>query len=327
MNTNNIIAIVLAVVQIPSFMCAVQILLRFAQKNSPLRSLQNHLLICLLIVSVWTITIDISFTQVYLWTGFVLIQTPWACICYNISYLTMTALNRVLMAFMTIERHFLVFRPQLYRTHRSRCLIHYLPIVLIILFIVIYFVVTNAFVSCSILHFDYSRYMCGYTCTLLAPNFGVFFAWMHVFCPTMITVVASVLLPVRFVLQKRSLQRLEWHRARKMIIQTSTIAGAYTICWLSFTIILQLTLNNIISIYNPNLSQFFVYGPYATSLLTPFIVLHTVPGWMSPVMVEKIKRRLFSQHQNIVHPHPTIAALQIKRLEPRQRKHIKNDEK
>ena len=148
MNSYSIVLIVLSVIQVPSFCCAIQIL-RFGHQNNPLTSLPNHVLVCLLIASMWTIAIDLPFTQSYLWYGSVPFHTPSMCIFYNVSFFGAVALNRMLMAFLSIERHFLVFRPQLYRAYRSRLLFHYIPLFLSICFILIYFIVTNIFITCS----------------------------------------------------------------------------------------------------------------------------------------------------------------------------------
>ena len=288
-------------IQIPSFFCAIQ-LLRLGQKENPLKLLHNQLLFCLLIVSIWAIAIDLPFTQAYLWLSFVPIQNEWACYFYNMSFFTVTGLNRFLMAFMSVERHFLVFSPQLYRTSRSRLVFHYIPLVFLVLCGILYFLVTNVFLPCPEKSFNYSLFMCGYTCTVLDRHFGLIFIWIIAFLPTVVTSIASLLLPIRFIIQKRTLQRVQWHRTRKMILQTSFIASTYIFFWLSYTIVLQLLFNEIIAFDNTYMNEFFTYGPYATSLLTPFLVQNTVPGWMNRETIARIKRRFFPQRENAIQP-------------------------
>ncbi|UJR21521.1 hypothetical protein I4U23_024606 [Adineta vaga] len=292
-------------IQIPSVFCAIQIL-RFDRRNNPLARLPNHLLVCLLLVSIWTLVIDLPFTQAFLWFGSVPIQTTSMCIFYNISFFSMTGLNRMLMAFMSIERHFLVFRSQLYHTHRSRVLVHYIPLLILILFVLMYFIFVNTFLKCTDGSFDYSRFMCGYTCSVRVQEFGTVLIWVYIFLPTAITTIASVLLPIRFVIQKRTANHLEWNRTRKMIIHTSVIASAYIICWFPFIVILQLSINGILSFDDYNIIQFSIYGPYATSLLTPFIVQHTIPGWINKETFRQLKRWLLRKHQRTVQAQPPL---------------------
>ncbi|CAF4337598.1 unnamed protein product [Rotaria socialis] len=97
----------------------------------------------------------------------------------------------------------------------------------------------NAIVTCGDLHFDYSRFTCGYTCAVREKHLATTYIWLDTFSPMLLTIVSSILLPIRFVIQKKSLQRLQWYRARKMIMQAVLVAGAYIICWLSYTIVLQ----------------------------------------------------------------------------------------
>jgi hypothetical protein len=153
--------------------------------------------------------------------------------------------------------------------------------------------------------------MCGYTCAFLIHDLGTFYAWVCVFFPTALTIIGCVLLPIRFVLQKRQLQRVQWHRARKMIVQTSIIASIYIICWLPYTLILQLLINNLLSFSNSNIVQFLTIVPYLTSLVTPFIVFHTIRRQINLRIMERIKRRFFPQRQEVVRPVVNFVAQQI----------------
>jgi hypothetical protein len=288
--------------QVPSVLCAIHIFFQYTQRASALRRLQNHLLMCLLIVATWSITIDLINTQIYFWTGSVTIHAYWFCSLWNTSFLTAATLNRLLMAMLCVERHFLVFRPQLYRTRRLRLIFHYTPLILIISIVLTYIIITDFFLTCPELNYYYSLFMCGYNCTVLIRKFGIIYAWLWVFTPTLIAVISSVLLPIRFIIQKRQLQQVDWNRSRKMIIQTSVIAGVYIICWLPYTILLQLLINNIVSFFNPDLARYFAIVPYVPSLLTPFIVLHTIRRAVPVRIVETLKHHIFPQRQGLVQP-------------------------
>ncbi len=296
----------LVLTQFLSFVCAIYILIHCIKKKSTLRSLPNHLIICLLIVSTWMISIDLLSTEFYYWNGVVPIQTTWACRFYNVSFFSISGLNRIFMAFMSIERHFLVFRPQLYRARRSRFILHYLPIIIIILWSFTYSIVTDVFLTCNLLSFRYNHFLCGFTCSLLVQTTVWIYLWFQVLFPTVITIIACILLPIRFLLQKRKLQRLQWRRARKMIIQMSIIATAYTICWLPYTIVLHLVTANIIPLGDYYVSRFVLFDPYATSLLTPFICLHTIFGMLKFDNIKRIIRFCFSHRRNTVQPRTTV---------------------
>jgi len=308
MEANKVGMIVVTIIQVVSFCTAIHIFYRFAQHSSRLRRLQNHLLMYLLIVATWTIIIELPNTQKYLWSGSATIHASWFCSFWNTSFFSTAALNRILMAFMCVQRHFLVFRTQIYRTRCSRLLFHYIPLIFLISIILIYQIVTNIFISCPQMHFNYSLFMCGYTCSILMDDLVTVDIWALVFVPTVMTIISCILLPIRFVIQKRQLQRVQWHRARKMILQTSAIASVYTICWLPYTIILQLVENHLLSFSNPSITQFLVVVPYVTSLITPFIVFHTIRRQANLRIMQQIKRRLFPQRQGTVQPAGNVVA-------------------
>lgn len=311
MNMNQVMFIVVTTMQIPSFLCMILILIRHTKRRSPLRRLHNHLLMYLLIVAIWTICIELPNTQKYLWTNSASFREYWFCSFWNTSYMSTATLNRILMAIMSIERHFLVFRPQFYRTRRSRLLFHYIPIFLIVSISLTYTFVTNLIVSCPQMRFNYSLYMCGYTCAALIRNLANIYTWASVFIPTLITVIGCILLPVRFIIQKRQLQQVDWHRTRKMIVQTSVIAGVYSLCWLPYTIILQLLSSNVLPFNNPDITRYLAITPYITSLLTPFITYHTVRRTTDLNMAQRLKYLLLCRRQILVVPAANFVAQQV----------------
>lgn len=304
-SNSNVTFIILTIIQIPSLFCAIQSI-RFNKNNNPLIDYRNHVLFCLLFSSIWTAVLDLPFTQAYLWTGFMPIQTSWACTWFNFSMFCSTGMNRILMAFMCIERHFVVFRPQYYHSHRSRVIFHYLPLSITILAVIVYYLIMNVVVQCSNLNFDYSRFMCGFTCIVRQRSLTINYAWFDVCTPVILTTVTSILLPVRFILQKRSIHRLQWARSRKLIVQTVLISGAYIVCWLSYAVILQLLVNGHLSLFNVHVNLYTIYGPYITPLLTPFIIQYTASGWLLNMKnIKHIKRRILGQHSTIQPRVPT----------------------
>lgn len=306
MNNSTVGLVFLVLIQFLSLSCALYVLIHCIKKQNTLRNLPNHLIICLLIVSTWMISIDLLSTEFYHWNNLVPIQTPWACRFYNISFFTISGLNRMLMAFMSIERHFLVFRPHLYRQRYSRYLFHYLPIFLIILWSLGYSIFTDLFLSCTSVRFRYTNYLCGYTCSLLLPNTIMIYVWLQVFFPTFATLISCILLPIRFLLKKRQLQRLQWRRARKMIVQMSIISSTYTFCWLPYTVILQLIVANSLLLSDYNISRIMIFIPYVPSLLTPFICFHTLSDKLKLNFIKTTLHCCFPHRQSLIHPQNTI---------------------
>jgi hypothetical protein len=294
--------IILVIVQLTSLACALYVLIQLGKKRSVLRCLQNHLIVCLLFVSTWLISVDLLSTELYYWNGIVPIQTAWACRLYNLSFFSVSGLNRMFMAFMSVQRHILVFHIQVYHTYRARILFHYIPIIIIILWQFIYSIVTDTIVTCPQNRFRYTSFLCGYTCSILLPELLMVYVYIEVFLPTMITIIACILLPIRFALKKRNLQRFQWRRARKMVIQMAWISSAYLLCWFPYATILQLLYMNSVSLSNSDIARFLMISPYITSVLTPFICFYTTPTWLKFMIVKHINRYRFKRHLNTVHP-------------------------
>ena len=300
----DVISLVLLVtVQSISFTCTLYILFEFGKKRSQIRCLPNHLIAGLMLISAWSTTVDLPATEFYFWTNAVPIQTPGACRLYNFSLFSISGLNRMFMAFLSIERHFLVFRAQIYRTTRTRWIFHFVPLIIIILWVLIYSLVTDIIITCPQLHFRYSYFLCNYTCSILIPELLLFYIYFQVFFPTVITIVAGILLPIRFVMQKRSMHRFQWRQTRKLTIQTGLICALYTVGWAPYAIFLQLLSNDRVSLSDGTVSRFLIFGPYVTPLLTPFICFYTTTTPIKLFLSQQINRYCFRRHQNIVHPH------------------------
>jgi len=309
MSTDNIAGlVVLTVLEVVSFAFAIIIYLQFSQQQSPLRRFQNRLLVYLLLQATWTIVFDLSNTIKYFWTNTVTIYMPWFCVIWNISFLSSAAFNRILAAFMCVERHFLIFSPQNYHSHRQRIIYHYIPVICLSSFLLIYMIITNVFITCSNLNFNYSNFMCGYTCAILIGSLGSIYTWISIFIPTLIIVVACILLPIRFLIQKRTLQQLNWHRARKLLVQTSIIASIYIMFWLPYTIILQLIFSNILTFSTPHINQALAILPFMTSLLTPFIIYHTIRKPFNVNLIEQLRQMISFRQQVAVRPAPNSVA-------------------
>lgn len=314
MMKNSVYALICLVsIQSLSFFCAVYLLIVCIKTRNIIRSLPNHLILCLLIISTWLISIDLLSTELYYWNEFVPIQTVWACRFYNVSFFTASNLNRMFMAFMSVERHFLVFRPQLYRIRRFRYLLHYFPLILLTGWSLIYSIITDIFLTCPQMRFRHTRFLCGYTCSVLMPSTVMIYVWIQVFLPTTITILACICLPIRFLLKKSKLQRLQWRRARRMIVQMSTIAATYTFCWLPYAILLQFISVNYLLLNDYHVSRYMIFDAYVPSLLTPFICFHMIFGKLKSHFRPRILQICCPHRQTIIHPqNPNTIATPIR---------------
>ena len=192
------------------------------------RGLHNHVIIVLLCIGIFYETTNI----------------PW--ILYNdrncrpmvrseIFYFFWTYINYSfyslqveLFAWATIERHILIFHDHWINTERRRFFIHYLPIIVIIIYYLIYFAFVHFFPFCKS---TFDPFLAGgihIPCVFHRTTLGMWDLMFHQVVPTLVIVTFSIALIIRSVLQRNRLGRsVEWKRYRKMTIQLLSISTIY----------------------------------------------------------------------------------------------------
>jgi hypothetical protein len=134
----------------------------------------------------------------------------------------------ILFAWATIERHILVFHDQWLSTRKKRFFFHYLPIISILIYCLVYYSVITfgPFCKNTFISFLSGGFIipCVYSNKVLAT-------WdllVHQLLSTLIIVIFSIALIVRVVKQNRKMNRpILWQKHRKMIIQLLSISVVY----------------------------------------------------------------------------------------------------
>jgi hypothetical protein len=134
------------------------------------------------------------------------------------------------MSWASIERHILIFHPHWFATKTKRFLFHYLTLLIMSVWPLIFYLVTLLILPCDV-PFDYNRRLCGhYDCINLIPWVAMFDSIAHYMVPAFIIVIFSVTLFVRVVYHKyHILQRIEWKKYRKMALQLLSISLVYMV--------------------------------------------------------------------------------------------------
>jgi hypothetical protein len=103
----------------------------------------------------------------------------------------------ILMAWASMERHILIFYPNLVATKAKRFFFHYLPLAIGILWPTIFYVVMFFIVPCHV-PFSYHGKTCShYVCILMISRVSLFDSVAHYILPAFITGSFSVALLVR----------------------------------------------------------------------------------------------------------------------------------
>jgi hypothetical protein len=262
---------------IPSYTCSVFVLY-YLIVNGKLRfTLHNHSIILVLVIGiVYEMTIYPWMLYYYhyrgVWHRSLIFCTIWSFIDWGLYY-TQT----ILFAWTTIERHILIFHNQWVSTKTRRFLIHYVPLVLLSSYCLVYYVILDFFPPCINSYYDTSM-IC---VTLCFTNIYALYMWdtlVHQALPTLIIVTFSIALLVRVSWHKHRIgQSIQWRKHRKMTIQMLYISLLYLIFAFPMTLMNLLYLCVLPRSIGMHFMQYLLFLNYSMILLYPFACLLSLP--------------------------------------------------
>ena len=266
------------------------------------KTLSLHVVFILLVLNFIQLTIDISFALQFLNTGIVRPSTAVTCTIWMFIDSFTYYLGLLLMAWASFERHLLIFHSQLFNTRRQRFLFHYIPISVLCVYGLIFYIFVDFLYPCTNT-FDYSMAFCGLVCYMNLATPTVFGIEMmaHQVVPTFFIGLFSVGLLVRTIISRQRLQQsIEWRRYRKMITQLLSISIVYLIFSLPFSInpIAQLAGRATPFPYDVYLN-IFSYWAYGIAIFLPFFTAVS-----SPNILMKFRRLIQNQRTRHVTPMP-----------------------
>ena len=242
------------------------------------RALNNHTIIVLLVLGFLYESINVSWH-----IRSARFDQPWSM--SDTFYLFWTFLDYAfysiqisLFAWASIERHILIFHDRWISTRIKRLLIHYAPIVVIIVYYLVFYSIIYFGTSCDR---SFNGFLSGGVyapCAFYLQTAGTWDLIVHELIPTMIISLCSIGLLLRVVLQKaRMRQSTHWRKHRKMTVQLLSISVIYmlfNIPWVVF--ILGLTYGAPLEIVWPALicSKFILYN---IVFLFPFVCCLSLP--------------------------------------------------
>jgi hypothetical protein len=262
------------------------------------RTLQYHSILALLIVSLLTNLIEVPRIIRYLHIGMVIPQTNINCLIWQwCDYLLSSILN-VLMFWTSIERSLLIFHSHLYTTAKRRLFFHYLPLISIIVYMIIFYIAAIFIYSCEE-QFDFSQPLCGFPCYTTQTNIALYDLIAHTCIPLCFGILIDISLVIRVICRKRvGLQQQggQWRKYRKMIIQLLVISSLYAACQIPYAGVVFLQLYTVL----PDLVTYaqivyFYYLFWLLTLLLPFACIGCMSEVLSKVknlMMRRMRRNM-----------------------------------
>jgi hypothetical protein len=259
-----------------SLLCTFYLLYHLLAKKTHRQGLHNHSLIFLLVSGLLFELIDLPLQMDYLNLGYIRIQSPSLCLIWMLIEFWCHSANSILLAWASIERHILVFHSQWMARHKyNKILFHYLPLIILFIYLWIYYLVAIIFPPCSTT-FDYNSQLCGFfPCFMISlPSMALWDAIVHNTIPILLISLFNAALFIRVVRQKyRHHQPMQWRKYKKMAIQLLTISTWYL--FINFPLMLNVCFaltgsNNAILMV---IAPYLAYLSYYVILLMPFVCL------------------------------------------------------
>ena len=205
-------------------------------------------------------------------TGTVFIQSDifckfWSCLDYSCNVAIL-----MLMAFGSVERHFLVFYRPVLNAHLV--ILHYIPLALCIIYPTVLYTYLVFFYPC-VNAFDFSLLTCGGPCYYYEAALSIFDQFANIVLPINVATIANIALIARVLHQKRRMkQQRMWKKNRRLIAELLSFVILHNIVWLPMLI------TSLMMFYSSSRSIILVqlninilpYGIYVVILLCPFLL-------------------------------------------------------
>lgn len=203
------------------------------------RALNNHIIIVLLFLGLlyeltnipWHLRNDQFSIS---WSVSPFFNLFWTFVDYPLYSLQIT-----LFSWATVERHILIFHNQWVSTRKKCFFVHYVPIVFLSIYYLIYYSFGYFGKPCST---SFNSFLSGGIYIPCAFDRTFMLSWeliVHQVLPTGIIVISSVGLLARVLVQKsKMLQNIQWRKNRKMIIQLLSISTIYIVFNIPWVIII-----------------------------------------------------------------------------------------
>ena len=275
---------------VPSTGCSLVALHHLLFYRAARRALNNHVIIVLLLIDLVSQLTIFPWMLVYYgreeqWDRSLALCAIWGFIDWGL-YLTQV----IVFSWASIERHILIFHDRWVSTRHKRFVGHYLPLIVLLLYCLIFYGLVYFFPPCENSIRASSTY-CITPCLYKSRALNLWESIVHQIIPNTIIVVFNVALLVRTLWRKYRLhQAIQWRKHRKMTIQLLSISLLYLIFSGPNTLLVFLKLCNI---PDPSHGVFRTWGgvlSYYQILIFPMVCMFSLPD-----LLAQLKRRFGCQ--------------------------------
>lgn len=276
--------VVMLIFEIPAIVLSVIILLYFAF-NRPARSkLKNHGWLILLILNFFQLLVNLPMPMSYYYLSYTWPPSNSYCIWWRWCEFSLASIGLFLMAWISIERHLLIFHEHLILQVRwTKWLYHFSPIIFCVLWAPLFFFIVIVISPVCTNSYNYNSFFCGSPCYYGEKVLSQFEFIFDLFLPVLIITSANVTLVIRVIYGKIARQQaVNWRRHGKMVLQLWMISSLYMGFWLPATIklFIQYTFDPSFMVDQEDTMQ---WTTYFIPLLLPLICLVAIPELLNKI--------------------------------------------
>ena len=211
---------------VPSVICAVCLVAYILINRVQRHALHNHTILLILLIGLPVQLMDINFYLIFFHFGTVLPSTPIVCRLWWLADYGFVCGGLILMAWLSVERHILIFHDRWLANTRGRFLFHYLPLIILVAYISIFYAIVNFFLPCENIYV-YAVPVCG--ASPCYQSYTTLATWEFLgnsLIPIFLEGISTITLVARVQCQRRRLQQSNrWRRQRRMIIQLMLVSS------------------------------------------------------------------------------------------------------
>ena len=263
---------------IPSILCSLFLLYHLLFDRALRRALNNHIIAVLLSICL------ISEVTIYPWMLYYYQRKgAWErsllfCAIWGFLDWLLYVAHTMLFGWATIERHILIFRDGCVSTEKKRFLVHYLPIILLVLYLFIFYIVMYFFPPCENRLLP-SELLCIFPCLYDSYTISMWDFIANQIVPIFTITVFSIGLLVRVLWQKRRMHlTIHWRKHRNMVVQALSISLLYLTVLFPYAVIFILgRIHHLSSPLMTNLSTLTDFFCYFILPLFPLACIFSSP--------------------------------------------------
>ena len=285
------------ILQLSSIVIYFSIILYFMKHRALFQIHLNQALSILLIVNFIQVLFDLPMVINFYRLGYISPATAGYCTWWTFFEYTVTGANLYLMSTICIQRHLLVFHSHLLHHHVKCFALHQFPLVLSIVYPIIFYLIVVIFYPCDGTQWDFYSNICGLgNCYLLYNKILATYDWVaNLGSPIMVIIVANFTLVIRVMRQRYRRHRVvSWRKQRRMTLQLLGISSLYFFTWIP-NIFIAFVQQTFVSGFLLQTQLDYIYDlTYLICLLLPWTYLGLYPEylrWLRKVLIRR-------DHQN-----------------------------